>query len=112
MGTLCLLQGVADVAAFSGYSLWLLTKSNSPAGRHPQYQNIKTNQNNKKTMQRDPQPLKTTQDPNKKTLIQIPQSQTTNDYQHATNNPLEHDIVAQNHIMRLQTNKMPNRSDR
>jgi len=31
-----LFRGAADVAVFSGYSLWLLTKSNSPAVREPQ----------------------------------------------------------------------------
>jgi len=36
MGTPCLLRGVADVAAFSGYSFGLLQKSNSPAVREPQ----------------------------------------------------------------------------
>ena len=41
MGTLCLLQGVAIVAALSGYSLWLLTKSDSPVGRDPQCQSKK-----------------------------------------------------------------------
>ncbi|MBT8133281.1 MAG: hypothetical protein KJO03_02160, partial [Gammaproteobacteria bacterium] len=29
-------RGVADVAALSGYSLWLLTKSDSPAVQQPQ----------------------------------------------------------------------------
>jgi len=36
LGTPCFLRGVADVAAFSGYSFGLLQKSNSPAVRIPQ----------------------------------------------------------------------------
>jgi hypothetical protein len=41
LGTPCFLRGVAVVAAFSGYSFGLLQKSNSPAGRDPQYLRIK-----------------------------------------------------------------------
>jgi hypothetical protein len=45
-------------------------------------------------------------------LIQIPQSQATNNHQHATDHLLEQNIILQNIIMRLQTDKMPDRSNR